>query len=603
MKPVESICFSPIDGANGVFANSPPTPDTAKILETLKEKRQPSLGELNPLLFPPDLDNPEAIEALSLAISQKIAQYSGKKPDLLQTVSMLERYQHEAVLRLIVRFSTDQLTEEQINYIEQVAILTYGKSVKTRVNSRGTPYPTISYPDYEKSARQSKQKTGKYLGWYFGTEFTEVETTDTGVLVFRDLGEEGMARYLDRHPPKEWFFKSDLVTPMGKPISSKYFVEIREADLYQTDLVELIVQISRILAHGTPVTNPLFKYEIYNDLNRLGLRRVGKENIYGLDEVIDRLERVLILPLANLRASSAIDLRPGSALLVGVPGTGKTLLAEHLLSLDTGVFLLPIEAGVLAAELAAPPVKKRILPRISRVSQDTGLPVILHVDDIEGITENDQLINSALLNLLAGVREQGFYLLTSTNHPEKLKPELIQPQRLEHVIHLGLPDQQTRLGILNVHATKVSRELNLPLFRSEGERSAILETLALNTEGFTSRYLAAICNMAKAYFIERVSRIFQQSTGLTEEQLQNNQFTPDDWINAYEVVNRSYPKKQIVDADQEIKAFVGKVQESLGFTLQREKVASPIRDQILARLSTLEEASSNQSEQPEPLPR
>jgi len=70
--------------------------------------------------------------------------------------------------------------------------------------------------------------------------------------------------------------------------------------------------------------------------------------------------------LANLDASTGIGLEASSALLIGVPGTGKTYTLEYFLQQDTGVFILPIDSGHLAKELSQPPEKREYYQEFQR---------------------------------------------------------------------------------------------------------------------------------------------------------------------------------------------------------------------------------------------
>lgn len=546
------------------------------LLERLKERKEPSLGELNPLLFPPDLGNPEAVEAIKLVARRKIDEYEGLQPASLESSLVHNATTDKQELRLVVRFELETLTQKQIEELEQLVRLTYGASVRTRTNPYGGGLAVTGYPELEKPQdKNKKQKTsagGRRLGWYFGPNLETVANTHRGLLVYRDLGTSDMANFLKGRGYREWFFNKDIVDPITrKPIQTKYLVEIREDALYQTDLVEFITQASSVLSGKDIITDRRLKYWVYNDLNRLGLKKAGQDTIYGLDEQLRYIERVLILPLANLNLASSIDLHAGSVLLVGVPGTGKTLVAEYFLQQDTGVFLVPIDPLHLARELQAKPEEKKLIPRISRVFAQTGIPIVLHIDDIENIVQGKEqnILNSTLLNLMAGVRESGFFVLASTNHPEQLNEQLLQPQRFAHAIYFGLPTPEARYGILDKHATMVSKELGHNLFPNREERHIILEAVADDscTQLYTPRFLAEIATTAKSFLLERVAREKAQKIGLAEKDL-NITFTVEDWAQALEEVNRKYNKQAVRRRDEELKEFVRRHQHKFGISSQ-----------------------------------
>lgn len=551
-------------------------------LEKLKEKKEPSLGELNPLIYPPDLFNQEAVEAITLVATRKIKETNGLQPSSID-VAVLQTFQGP-IPRLVARFEHPTLSEEKITLLEQIVHETYGTKVRTRKNTSGNPIQPSFYPTFDqKESGRKKTATvqSKMLGWYMGPNTDQLDSGHMGLLVFRDVESVSMGHYLKSHSPKEWFFRENLTDPItGKPLKTKYVVEIREAALYQTDLVKLIVQTASVLGNGYTLDNRALLYETYNDLNRLGLRKTGKEFIHGLDEQIDRLNRVLIYPLANLDASTSIQQRPGSALLVGVPGTGKTLIVEYFLNQDTGVFLVPLDPLNLAKELAQPPEKRTILPRISQVFKDTQIPIVIHLDDIENIAHGEEQINSTLLNLMQGVRDSGFFVIASTNFPEKLHDPLLQEQRFAHVTYFGLQDEEARSAILDIHATRVSRELGIPLFASEEERNTILKVIAANTKSFTPRYLEGICNAAKSYFLKRMIERKGKAIGLKEQDLRNETFSIEDWENGYREIVKKYDRQAVEKRDKELQEFARRHHAAIGFQPQDEQVVFSLQTEM-----------------------
>ena len=136
-----------------------PTP----LLDKLKEKKEPTLGELNPLLYPLDILNPEAVEAMKLVISRKIAQYGGLVPNMLQPGFVPGALGPEP--RLFVRFSIDQITEDQISLLESLVRRTYGTSVRTRTNTKGESISPSGYPDPEKGKSKKKNQSDGGVNW------------------------------------------------------------------------------------------------------------------------------------------------------------------------------------------------------------------------------------------------------------------------------------------------------------------------------------------------------------------------------------------------------------------------------------------------------
>lgn len=562
------------------------------LTEGLKEKREPSLGEFNPLIFPPDLSNPETLDVLRTVINKDINRFGFCQPSSIETSLAWASYSGKMEPRVIIRFEPHQLSEKQLELLENVTKKTYKGVIAGRTASNNQPIPASFYPNLEMpKGRREVNEDARRLGWYMGPRLSTPSAGNEGLFVYRDLGKVDMAAYLKSHGYKEWFFKDNLITPLGKPVDTKYIVEIHEASLYQTDIVEYVLQVASILSEGKEIDNPKLKYEIYNDLNRLGLKKTRREDVQGLDEQLGRIERTLILPLANLDVSSAINLDASSVLLIGVPGTGKTFAVEYFLQQDNGVFILPIDSRHIAQELSQPPEKMRILPRISEVFKQTQIPVILHIDDIEKIGQTDLTISSTILNLMAGVRENGFFTIASTNYPEKLTPQLLQPQRFSEIIYFGLQPEEVRLKILETHANRVSKELGKPLFASDEEREAILEAVAKVTESYTPRYLGDICTQAKTFLLKRETQEKNKKHGLTESDL-NTKFTVEDWQCAIEEVSKKYNKEEVIKRDEELRKFAAHYNGTIGF-LQNKNGHMPDLSSVIFDMKTAKKTISN----------
>lgn len=539
-------------------------------VELLKEKKEPSLGERNPLLYPPDFSNPEAISALSSTIRVLIQEFDGLQPYSIERAFVpVEATENPG--RFIVRFEVEKLTEEQILSIEEAVRNTYKKAVRTRENTLGSPLkpaylPLLEEKQTESQYASSTQWRRDLLGWYMGPNTTQIDASHEGLFLFRHMGVEKLARFMKDTRDKEWFTKKIHAPKGGKPIKDKYLIEIREGSLYQTDLVKLSIQVGHILNRGEAINDNNLIYKIYNRLIRLG---ITKPDVFGLEEEIGRINRVLILPLANLRLSTGLSLLPESVLMVGVPGTGKTLIAKHFIHKDSGVFFVPIDPLELGKELQANTEKRWMIDRISQVFNETDMPVVVQIDDIENISD-EKSIRSSLLNLMAGIRNSGFYVLASTNYPDKMDVQLLQPQRFGHVIYLGLPSENARRGILELHANKVSREEKRELFASDEERSIILEAIAQHTPDFTARFVAEIVTEAKTNLLARISKKKQREVGLTEEDIEIR-FTLEDWQLALNAATRRYNKKETTKRDKEIKDFAEKVNGPAGFVQVFEK--------------------------------
>lgn len=543
MAPERQITTMGMMGIAGWPALRPVVQEAPSALpkEIKREKKDLSLGELNPLIHVVDLSRTDGLTEVARA---KIKKYGGQPPISLESTLVHDPVTDKMAPRFIARFEVDELTEEKMAFLEKLVKDTYKVKVRTTLSPDGDALPADNYPPINPT--NVRRKTG---GWYMGPNLGPLTGHHQGLYVFRDLGEVN----------KDTFFDESAT-------DSRYILEIREDGFYQTDLVNFIVQVSSVLGQSRLLDHGELLYEVYYDLIRLGLKRKEGLSVYGMEDAIAQIKRGLVLPLANRELSEEVEQDPESVLLIGVPGTGKTLVVEQLLQEDNGVFVLPIDPNELYRELKLPPEKQTILPRISDVARSTGKRVVLHVDDIENMAQNETETHSTLLNLMAGVRDSGFYVIASTNDPEKIDPALLQPQRFGTIIHFGLQDLNARKEILNIHASSHSPNLDLPLFDSSEIREIILAELARLTGGFTPRYLAKIATVAKSHLMERIAQIKGQHIGLTDEDLKGHTFTVEDWERAYMDVSSKYDKKQVTDRDKALSEFVNRHRKPIGFS-------------------------------------
>lgn len=563
-------------------AEGPPKPP--ELAETEPEKQEElSLGELNPLINPIDFGSGRVIEGLKRTSLNLIEKHGGISPIKIGAELVISTTDDKKIEpRFIARFEVPELSPKQMTLLEKLTRdSNKGVNVRTRKTADGRDISPDSYPPVDKH-QASKSRTG---GWYMGPGGMPTDALHQGLFVYKDFGEVN----------DDNFFEKETT-------ATRYIVEIRQGKLYQTDLVELVTQVGSILGKGRMLPHGDLLYEIYYDLMRGGLKDFDPASIYGMEDAIDRIKRGLIYPLANPDLSHGIKQDAESVLLTGVPGTGKTLIAQQLLSEDTGLLILPINAIDLFRELTTEPEKQTLFKRIASVASSTGRKVVLHIDDIENVTQEQEKTQSSLLNLMAGVTDNGFHIIASTNEPERIGTALLQPQRFGIVIHTGLQTEEARSRILNIHATNKSIKEESPLFESDEERNIILSEIARRTDGFTPRYLGEIATVAKSYLLERVARKRRKPIGLKESDLGGEKFTLEDWARALADVSKGYDKKGTVDRDVQIRSFVEHIRVELGFQLAKGVVFdeswNSVREQLEVIRNEVPKQASTDNDDP-----
>ncbi|MGB8656997.1 MAG: ATP-dependent zinc metalloprotease FtsH [Candidatus Zixiibacteriota bacterium] len=221
--------------------------------------------------------------------------------------------------------------------------------------------------------------------------------------------------------------------------------------------------------------------------------KVTFQDVAGADEAKQELQEIIEFlkdPAKFQRLGGKI---PKGALLLGAPGTGKTLLARAVAG----------EAGVPFFSMSGSDfVEMFVGVGASRVRDlfDQGkksAPCIIFIDEIDAVgrhrgagiggghDEREQTLNQLLVEMDGFESNDGVILLAATNRPDVLDPALLRPGRFDRQIVVDTPDVKGREGILKVHTRKI------PL-----AQGVDLSILARGTPGLSGADLANIVNEA-----------------------------------------------------------------------------------------------------------
>ncbi len=212
----------------------------------------------------------------------------------------------------------------------------------------------------------------------------------------------------------------------------------------------------------------------------------AKEAKHELEEVVDFLKN----PKKFLNIGARI---PKGILLMGAPGTGKTLLARAVAG-EAGVSFFSI-SGSEFVELFVGVGASRVrdMFKVARASA----PAIIFIDEIDAVgrvrgvgmgggnDEREQTLNQILVEMDGFEPAEAVIVMAATNRPDVLDPALLRPGRFDRRVHVELPDRKDRLEILKVHAR------NKPLMKDTR-----LETVAERTSGFSGADLHSLMNEA-----------------------------------------------------------------------------------------------------------
>ncbi|MBM2827935.1 MAG: ATP-dependent metalloprotease FtsH [Actinobacteria bacterium] len=216
-------------------------------------------------------------------------------------------------------------------------------------------------------------------------------------------------------------------------------------------------------------------------------------DVAGIEEAKEELQEIIAFlkdPKKFTRLGGRI---PKGVLLVGAPGTGKTLLARAIAG-EAGVPFFSI-SGSDFVEMFVGVGAARV--RDLFIQGKKSAPCIIFIDEIDAVgrhrgaglggghDEREQTLNQLLVEMDGFETNEGLILIAATNRPDVLDPALMRPGRFDRQVVVPKPDVKGREQILNVHIRKI------PL----GE-DVNLEILAKGTPGFTGADLANLCNEA-----------------------------------------------------------------------------------------------------------
>src|SRR3954447_14316635 len=220
---------------------------------------------------------------------------------------------------------------------------------------------------------------------------------------------------------------------------------------------------------------------------------VAFKDVAGVDEAKAELQEVVEF-LKQPKKYGRLGARvPKGVLLVGPPGTGKTMLARAVAG-EAGVPFFSI-SGSEFVEMFVGVGAARVRDLFEQARQKA--PAIIFIDELDalgrargaggigGHDEREQTLNQLLVELDGFDPSTGLVLLAATNRPEILDPALLRAGRFDRVVLVDRPDKPGRLQILQVHSRKVKLAPDVEL-----------DKIAASTPGFSGADLANLVNAA-----------------------------------------------------------------------------------------------------------
>jgi len=224
-----------------------------------------------------------------------------------------------------------------------------------------------------------------------------------------------------------------------------------------------------------------------------GETKVTFDDVAGIDEAKGELVEIVDFLRDPAKYTRLGGTAPKGVLLVGAPGTGKTLLARAVAGEANVPFFSMSAAEFVEMIVGVGAARVRDLFKQARESA----PAIIFVDELDAIgrargpmaiggsSEQEQTLNQILTEMDGFSSREGIIVLAATNQPDVLDKALLRPGRFDRRVVVNLPDRNGREAILRVHTRTVplAEDVRLP-------------ELAASTPGFSGAELRNLVNEA-----------------------------------------------------------------------------------------------------------
>jgi transitional endoplasmic reticulum ATPase len=260
--------------------------------------------------------------------------------------------------------------------------------------------------------------------------------------------------------------------------------------------------------------------------------RTTYEDIGGLDEEIKRIREMVELPLRHPEIFQRLGIEPPKGVLLhGPPGGGKTLLARAVANESDANFYAINGPEIMSKFYGESEARMRKMFE----NAEKNAPGILFIDEIDAIApkrgevtgEVERRVVAQLLASMDGLKGRGnVIVIGATNRPDAIDPALRRPGRFDREIEIGIPDNEGRFEILQIHTR------GMPF-----EEGVDLKRISDITHGYTGADLAALSREAAMKALRRyLPQIDLEEKRIPHEVLDKMKVTSEDILAGFREV-------------------------------------------------------------------
>ncbi|MCL5782125.1 MAG: ATP-dependent zinc metalloprotease FtsH [Patescibacteria group bacterium] len=366
---------------------------------------------------------------------------------------------------LIIAGTYSELSNQSSNPTDSISLSTLATDIKSRkisgISIQGDTIVATYNDKSTKSAQKEPDASVTDSLFRLGVTSTDIGTTTIAVA----------------SPSNFYFWLSQLAPFIGPILLIIFFVwilsrQVRGAGMQALSFGQSKARIS--------MPDDLKKKVTFKDV--AGCKEAKQE----LMEIVDFLKN----PKKFIDIGAEI---PKGVLLMGAPGTGKTLLARAVAG-EAGVAFFAI-SGSEFVEMFVGVGASRVRDLFNTAKSQA--PAIVFVDEIDAVgrargtgmgganDEREQTLNQILVEMDGFEQNQKVIVMAATNRPDVLDPALLRPGRFDRRVTIDLPDREDREGILHIHVAKkqLAEDVNFKI-------------IAERTPGFSGADLASLANEA-----------------------------------------------------------------------------------------------------------